>query len=295
MIYYLPERIYDVLKDNKEVISAIDELEKRFDEFDNFKDYISGYSRMELGDPDTIVLQHKVNNLIRNALYDKPCLVREFYINNGDLSIDDMKNMFNFFDEKQGVDLENKFYLLSNIVNKTEDHDEFERYMDIYVNIYETSEPAKIVPLSKYIHLKYMYSKIYQISKNWTDFTSEDWIGNYIDRLRVIYDRALTVTGDKDITANYYIEAFTTGIKRLNYIRENQNIVGTTWLNAAVIHVMLGINGDDSDDNEGYQYKDYSSGYLLFLDEVATIYCLNGDRIPFLFIYNEIINISIKL
>ena len=117
MIYYLPERIYDVLKDNEEVISILKELEDRFEDYDNFRDYISGYCRLEVADPVTKKLQAKSINIIKNMLHDKPILLQEFYINNGDIALDSMKNMYNFFDEKQGIDLENKFFLLSNIIN----------------------------------------------------------------------------------------------------------------------------------------------------------------------------------
>jgi len=291
MIYYLPERIYEILKDNNEVTNKLKNLEYKFSEFDNFKDYISGYSRLENGDPEMKALHNEIDNLIKNLLYDKPILLKEFSINNGDLSVDDMINMFNFFDEKQGIDLENKFYLLSNIINKSEDHNISERYIETYVSLYETTLDNVKKDLSKYIHLKYMYSKIYIISKYWIDFedTGENtWISRYLDTVYAECIKAYNITNDKDITLNYYLEALTTGIKRLNYNREYNKLYDTIWLNEVMIHIELGLLSNN-DDEINFQYEEFNSGYLLLLDEMATIFCLHSYKIPFLFILGYIV------
>ena len=138
-----------------------------------------------------------------------------------------------------------------------------------------------------------MYAKIYNISKYWDDFDNDDmlshdyWICKYLDEVKEIYDYTISITKDKDITDNYYIEALTTGVKRLNYNREKEQLFDPAWMDNVVTHIMLTFNDTDNDD---FQYHAYSSGYLAFLDEAATVYCLTGHKISFLFIYNQIIN-----
>ena len=278
MIYYLPERIYEVLKNDDDIINNLLELEESFDKYNSFKDYIQGYSKLST-DPSMKELYLKTNNLIRNKLHGMKFLELQFDINNGDVSIKDMEKLYFFGNESNGVDLENKFFLLSNIMNKTEDHDEYEKYMKEYVSLYESFNHDS---LSKYIHLKYMYAKLYcraMEMNNINDFDTS-WSNVFVDFSHVIYTDTLSKTKDKDITANYYLEAFTTAIKRVNYNRELLGLTDTKWLQDVVTYVLLGLRNEEGSDID-FQYELFSLGYLSFLDEVATLYCLNGENALF--------------
>ena len=168
MIYYLPERIYAILKDEEDIRTVLDNVDKKFDEYDNFKDYITGYSKI-VGKPENREMYLKTDNKIKNLLHQFPNLEKEFLINNGDVSLEDMKTWFNT-GMTNGIDLENKFYLLSNIINKTEDHNEFVIYMDKYVELYESLDNDEKIGLSKYIPLKYMFASMYMMGLRWREF-----------------------------------------------------------------------------------------------------------------------------
>ena len=285
MIYYLPERIYELLKNDDDVISILLEVEEKFDAINDFKSYIMGYSKL-YGDPAITSIYIRANNLIRNKLHGMKFLEREFDINEGDVSLEDMKKWYFFGNESTGIDLENKFFLLSNIMNKTEDHDEYEQFMKKYVEVYE-SKPEE-VQLSKYIHLKYMYAKMYVMSMNQTEF-EDYWQVHFIDDMHKIYTNTLKTTGDFDITTNYYLEALSTAVKRANYNREQIGLTDTGWLSDVMTYVMMGLRNADSSDID-FQYSQASMGYLFILDELATLYCLNGDKKSFNYVLNNIVS-----
>ena len=290
MIYYLPERIYEVLKNDDEVITKLLEIEEKFEGYNNFKDYISGYSRLN-DSAETKELYIRTNNLIRNKLHGNKFLEKEFDINNGDVSLEEMEKWYFFGNESTGIDLENKFFLLSNIMNKAEDHSVYEKYMKEYTSLYQSLDEEDRNKLSKYIHLKAMYALIYcsaMATKNEEDFET-NWESLFIDDLHRIYLNTLEITGDIDITTNYYLEAFATAIKRVNYNREQLELYDVSWLRNVIFYILLGLRNEESSDTL-FQYETVSIGYLNVLDEIATLDCLNGDKEEFNYILEKIVD-----
>ena len=291
MIYYLPERIYEILKNDNDVINILLEIEEKFEEFTDFKSYIMGYSKL-YGDHNTVSLYIKANNLIRNKIYGNKFLIKEFDINEGDVSFEDMKHWYFFGNESTGIDLENKFFLLSNIINKAADHDVYEHFMERYVDLYEHKDQEyPNEKLSKYIHLKYMYSKMYIMAMNMNtlEHFSSGWEHQFIEECHRIYKTTLSITNDNDITTNYYLEALTTAIKRANYNRELLGIgEDISWLNTVKDYITL--RWRDEDTELDFQYRMQSVGYLFVLDEIATLYCLNGNKIEFNFVLEKIVD-----
>ena len=291
MIYYLPERIYELLKNDDEVVSILLEVEEKFEEYNDFKSYIMGYSKL-YGDRNTVSLYIKANNIIRNKLHGMKFLQKEFDINEGDVSFEDMKKWYFFGNESTGIDLENKFFLLSNIINKAEDHDIYEHFMERYVDLYEhiqNDNERKL--LSKYIHLKYMYSRMYvnAMNMNTLDHFSSGWEHQFIEVCHKIYKTTLALTNDNDITTNYYLEAFSTAIKRANFNRETLGIgEDISWLKSIVDYITLRWRDDDTDLD--FQYRMQSVGYVFVLDEIATLYCLNGDKVEFSLVLDKIVS-----
>lgn len=291
MIYYLPERIYEILKNDNDVINILLEIEEKFEEFTDFKSYIMGYSKL-YGDHNTVSLYIKANNLIRNKIYGNKFLIKEFDINEGDVSFEDMKHWYFFGNESTGIDLENKFFLLSNIINKAADHDVYEHFMERYVDLYEHKDQEyPNEKLSKYIHLKYMYSKMYIMAMNMNTLEqfSSGWEHQFIEDCHRIYKTTLSITNDNDITTNYYLEALSTAIKRANYNRELLGIgEDISWLNTVKDYITL--RWRDEDTELDFQYRMQSVGYLFVLDEIATLYCLNGNKIEFNFVLEKIVD-----
>lgn len=267
MIYYLPERIYAILKDEEDIRTVLDNVDKKFDEYDNFKDYITGYSKI-VGKPENREMYLKNDNKIKNLLHQFPNLEKEFLINNGDVSLEDMKTWFNT-GMISGIDLENKFYLLSNIINKTEDHNEFVIYMDKYVELYESLDNDEKIGLSKYIPLKYMFANMYMTGLRWREFECETWYNILYDECVRIKNSVAPYVNDSDILNNYWLEAVNACIKCVEHIRESANYNGSDW----VLPFYLAISNIPE-----FQYINYSAGALMLLDTCCTFTCLSNNE-----------------
>ena len=286
MIYYLPERIYEGLKNDDEVIEALLTIEEKFEKYNTFKDFIAGYSKLH-GDINIRNNFISTNNLIRNKLADNKILVLQFYINDGLITLDGMKKLYFNGKESDGVDLENKFFLISNICNQTEDHGEYELFIKRFVDLYDSIDTPVVNKLSKYIHLKYMYCRLYIMGMEQKEFDT-GWQSLFTDKAHAVYEYIKNLVNDKDITTNYYLEAFTTAIKRINYNREQLELYDDGWLKEILIYVLLGLRNEEGS-NIDFQYENFSVGYLALLDEAATIYCLTNDRVEFRFALNNVV------
>ena len=287
MIYYLPERIYEVLKNDDEVIEALLNIEEKFEKYNTFKDFMAGYSKLQ-GDINIRNNFIYTNNLIRNKLADNKTLALQFDINDGVISLDGMKKLFFNGKEIDGVDLENKFFLISNICNQTDDHSEYELFIKRFVDLYDSTDTPVVNKLSKYIHLKYMYCRIYMMGVNQNTIDT-NWQSLFIDNAHMVYKYIEKLVNDKDITTNYYLEAFATAIRRINCKREQKYQFDTAWLHDILTYVLMGLRNEEGSDMD-FQYEKFSVGYLALLDEAATIYCLTNDRVEFNFVLNKIVD-----
>ena len=287
MIYYLPERIYEVLKNDDEVIEALLSIEEKFEKYNTFKDFMAGYSKLQ-GDINIRNNFISTNNLIRNKLADNKTLALQFDINDGVISLDGMKKLYFNGKEIDGVDLENKFFLISNICNQTEDHGEYELFIKRFIDLYDSTDTPVVNKLSKYIHLKYMYCRIYMMGVNQNTIDT-NWESLFIDNAHMVYKYIEKLVNDKDITTNYYLEAFATAIRRINFNREGKYQFDTAWLHDVLTYVLMGLRNEEGSDMD-FQYEKFSVGYLALLDEAATIYCLTNDRVEFNFVLNKIVD-----
>ena len=157
MILYLPERLYDEIKDNQDFIDISEQMEDIYTEKSTFEHAIT----TNWVDNDEIkALGIKLDKLIETFFKDKPNYIEEYKINNGKYSKQEMIVKYET-GNSEVYDYENKFFLLSNILNKSYEDGTYTEYMKPYVNLFESTslEEKKEMNLSKYIWLKYMHAK----------------------------------------------------------------------------------------------------------------------------------------
>ena len=114
MILYLPERLYDEIKDNQDFIDISEQMEDIYTEKNTFEHAIT----TNWVDNDEIkALGIKLDKLIETFFKDKPNYIEEYKINNGKYSKQEMIVKYET-GNSEVYDYENKFFLLSNILNK---------------------------------------------------------------------------------------------------------------------------------------------------------------------------------
>lgn len=273
MLFYLPERLYKKLGSNINYSELSDKIDKRKEKIHSFKEYIEAdneQSKRFLSELKTI------KSFCRKKLKDDPILLKEFDINNGEYTKKEMIQMYEIPDDT--IDTENKFYLLSNIVNKayedTSTHDEYleeyEKYMDLYKDLYETLDENTIKTLSKYVWLKYMYCKIWDLCRV-EDLSKENWIDDIYIKTLAIYDNQVKLTKDPSITMNYFMEAACAGI----------NVLGRSGATNDQLHSLI-VKFRNYIGRQEFQYKECSFAYLKLLDMECMDYLASGDATSFL-------------
>lgn len=268
MIYYYPERIYEIIKHDTDIKDYIHQLEKVHDNCHTIEEYILADTRVDGLNDNTKELIDKIDTVSLDILKRYPILEEQFHINNGDYNLDQMIDKLENPDDK--IDLENTFYLMSNIINQAEDHSIKGHYMEEYVKKYESLTDEEKKTLSKYIPLKYMYSKVYVYARNFKDF-SDGWEDTVINELDAIYRSTINTTADKDITTNYMIESIRNGCGNIESNIEDHNDPSVLITNSFFDKLdTLILNFGD------FQYRLYSWGYLNLLDFKASMYAMTG-------------------
>lgn len=275
MLFYLPERLYKKFSEISNYWILSNKVDIRKENIDSISDYIEADNEAS----EKFISELKtIKAYCRNKLKDDPVLLKEYDINNGEYTKSEMISMYNNPDDT--IDTENKFYLLSNIVNKayedTSTHDEYveeyEKYMNEYKNLYESLDADTIKSLSKYVLLKYMYCKIWFICKE-EDITKDNWWDSVFIKCTSIYDKQLELTKDESITMNYFIEAACAGI----------NNVGMSGASVSDSHNLI-IKYRNFVESHSFQYKECSFAYLKLMDMECMDYLSSNDITSF---YNQ--------
>lgn len=260
MINYVPERIYNKIKDDatyKEVVAAIEDKKA---ECTTFEQYIKSDSDEFYGDKAT-EYKAKLEEVI--GKYCSEYLL-EYRVNNGAYTNEQLLTMYN----SEMYDNEYNFFFLSKIVASYKDN-EYIKYMDLFVKDYEKLPESELSLLSGYIHLKYMYSKIYLTAFNRTSF--EDKFQNELfNSAHYIYEKTLIYT-DADIANNYVLEAMADSLQMIaSKVEDHTKLFPYLQL---IINFAEGLE---------YQYKNYSYGYAKILDMRNMLHAYARDYTGFL-------------
>jgi hypothetical protein len=202
MINYLPERIYNAVKDDTDYNTIITYVENKKATCTTLEEFVDSDSDEFLGSVQTNQYRTMMENIITKYC---PLYLDEYKINNGEYTKDQLIAMYE--DTTNKYDIETKFFILSNIINNSYLDRTYESYMGLFVTYYESITDDTIKKnLAKYVHLKYMYAKSHLLSLE-LDMTKSNWQTNLGNQLYSLYTSILSITGDYDITKNYALEA----------------------------------------------------------------------------------------
>lgn len=258
MYYYLPERIYNAIIEIPEIKRYLEEIEGQFAAITCFRKYMEQSSEQY---STLLPYRDQLENYIRDYLANKDMkLYEQFKINNGEYNVEEMLKMFND-DSNKNIDVENMFFLLSNIINQTYADHTFEPYIHQYTALYESLTEEQKTSLSKYIHLKYMYARIYQYSTS--VYHTIDWQNTVDMDFTSLYSTTLSYTNDKDVTANCLFEALATSL----FVIDNTS---NQFTRAEMLE--LGRLFDYRLKVMNFQYKDVSLGVIRFMDMLNMLY-----------------------
>ncbi len=266
MIFYLPERIYTIAKDNSQYKSIIAKLEEIHSKFDTFEEFVNANPSHN---KEIAELSNQMDTLMDNILANKPNLIEEYKINNGVYSKTEMMKKY-YSNDTSIYDIENKFYLLSNIINKSYSDNTFPVFLNTYVDLYEVLDKDILNTLSKYIHLKYMYAKLYTLSRT----VPLDHIDIFTKEIEDIYNHTIKATNeDSSIVLNYILEAINDGCKELLYRGVSIDVIRTI--------LMESLFNRDTEDKEKYQYKKNSLSTIVSMDILNMIFLVDRNWPPF--------------
>lgn len=268
MILYLPERLYDEIKDNQDFIDISEQMEDIYTEKNTFEHAIT----TNWVDNDEIkALGIKLDKLIETFFKDKPNYIEEYKINNGKYSKQEMIVKYET-GNSEVYDYENKFFLLSNILNKSYEDGTYTEYMKPYVNLFESTslEEKKEMNLSKYIWLKYMHAKLYVMATK-INFVDMKWDKSFADQALQLLDE-LNVYDDTDIFENSFLEAYLEAVQTV--------MVNIPKLPSQEILNLLGrVNGIVNE--KSFQYYNCSFSVLSYMDTINNLYLFKGDFTAF--------------
>lgn len=258
MIYFLPERIYQYIKENN-ITDALDKLtyiSNKFNAFGTFKEYIRFFSTIIDYDNHKEEF-NKIDESIRNAIKDKPILLQEFdIISKPNISIDYIHNT-------KALDDENYLVLLIEFIdfNDPNKKDVYFSYMKTFIKYFESHESKDY---SKFIYYSYIAYKILidSTSKDFitSSMSEEDITNKCMNTIRKYYNKTLEYSDDKDNINSQFCDWVCFYIRNINQLLEDNKIkVDIQNLYNKLDNFLNNEIGD-------YQYKKYNYGYLRFCD-----------------------------
>lgn len=263
MIYYLPERIYKLVSDDQTYLLLAEELEAIHSKFTTFEEFTNANPD---NNTDLNALSRKLDSYFKTKLKDQPNLLEEYKINNGVYS--KLEMVAKYYSNDPLYDLENKFYLLSNIINKSYEDGQFTIYLGAYVALYNSISEETEKTLSKYIWLKYMYASIYTTAYS---ISKPLQINTLAAAVSSIYNYTVDFLNDRDIPSNYTLEAVNdVAHLLLEHFPESSKEVMKFMSECEYLK-----------DREEFQYRDYSTSVVNFMDIKNTIYLENNNVMAF--------------
>lgn len=253
MILYLPERLYDELKDNKEYQAIDKEMTAIHEKFTTLEEWVTANPR---NNPQILSIYNKLTALVKKVFSNKPQYIEEYNINNGIYTALEMKQKL-YTDQ---YDTENKFYLLSNIINQSFDTHNFQPFLKAYISLYESLDEETKDTLSKYIHLKYMHAKVFVTTME-SDLKDIDSLP---DQFKTLYLTISNRVQDKDITLNYFIESLNNSVGLLL----DKSTSKKDYLKILDYMSNMGLWFDA----KAFQYEECALSILRFMDIKNSIY-----------------------
>lgn len=270
MIYFLPERIYNYMTENKEsdVLDKLNSLSDKYNSFTTFEEYIK-YSSLFIEDADNKKVYTDIESSIREALKDNPILLQEFEIINKDTISED------YIHNTKALDDENYLAMIIAFIdfNDANKKDIYFAYMKTFIKYFESHVSDSY---SKFIYYNYITYKIL------TDSTSKEFINDsmtedYIttkcmNTIKNYYNKTLEYSNDKDNINSQFCEWVCFFVHNINQLLENNKMKADLQdLYNKLDNFLYNEIGD-------YQYKKYNYGYLRFCDTMLMYLLFSIDN-----------------
>lgn len=258
MIYFLPERIYNYILENKisDVLDKLNTLSDKYNSFTTFEEYIK-YSSLFIENEDNKKVYSDIKSSIKEALKNKPNLLQEFEIISKDFIGEE------YIHNTKALDDENYLALLIAFIdfNDSNKKDVYFSYMKTFIKYFESHESKDY---SKFIYYNYIAYKILidSISKDFitNSMSEEDITSKCMNTIKKYYNKTLEYSSDKDNINSQFCDWVCFYIHNINQLLEDKRIkVDLQDLYNKLDNFLYSEIGD-------YQYKKYNYGYLRFCD-----------------------------
>lgn len=258
MIYFLPERIYNYILENKisDVLDKLNALSDKYNSFTTFEEYIK-YSSLFIENEDNKKVYSDIKSSIEEALKNKPILLQEFEIISKDFIGEE------YIHNTKALDDENYLALLIAFIdfNDSNKKDVYFSYMKSFIKYFESHESKDY---SKFIYYNYISYKILidSISKDFitNSMSEEDITSKCMNTIKKYYNKTLEYSSDKDNINSQFCDWVCFYIHNINQLLEDNRIkVDLQDLYNKLDNFLYSEIGD-------YQYKKYNYGYLRFCD-----------------------------
>lgn len=258
MIYFLPERIYNYILENKvsDVLDKLNALSDKYNSFTTFEEYIK-YSSLFIENEDNKKVYSDIKSSIKEALKNKPNLLQEFEIISKDFIGEE------YIHNTKALDDENYLALLIAFIdfNDSNKKDVYFSYMKTFIKYFESHESKDY---SKFIYYNYIAYKILidSISKDFitNSMSEEDITSKCMNTIKKYYNKTLEYSSDKDNINSQFCDWVCFYIHNINQLLEDKRIkIDLQNLYNKLDNFLYSEIGD-------YQYKKYNYGYLRFCD-----------------------------
>ena len=258
MIYFLPERIYKYILENKisDVLDKLNALSDKYNSFTTFEEYIK-YSSLFIENEDNKKVYADIKSSIKEALRNKPNLLQEFEIISKDFIGEE------YIHNIKALDDENYLALLIAFIdfNDSNKKDVYFSYMKTFIKYFESHESKDY---SKFIYYNYIAYKILidSISKDFitSSMSEEDITSKCMNTIKKYYNKTLEYSSDKDNINAQFCDWVCFYIHNINQLLEDNRIkIDLQDLYNKLDNFLYSEIGD-------YQYKKYNYGYLRFCD-----------------------------
>ena len=258
MIYFLPERIYNYILENKisDVLDKLNALSDKYNSFTTFEEYIK-YSSLFIETEDNKKVYADIKSSIKEALKNKPNLLQEFEIISKDFIGEE------YIHNTKALDDENYLALLIAFIdfNDSNKKDVYFSYMKTFIKYFESHESKDY---SKFIYYNYIAYKILidSISKDFitNSMSEEDITSKCMNTIKKYYNKTLEYSSDKDNINSQFCDWICFYIHNINQLLEDNRIkIDLQDLYNKLDNFLYSEIGD-------YQYKKYNYGYLRFCD-----------------------------
>ena len=199
MLNYVPERIYEVLKDEPRFNELTEIITDRFSKVGTLLDVVMFDTNAKA---DKEIYNYYVNTLTELVNEKCPEYALQLHVT---LMQSDKDELLGYYDDRKKYDEETTMYLLSYLINCSYDDYTFPQFQKTYVETYESTPVEIRNNFSDYIHLKYINSKVerYAMYEAPIDAT---FIIKVVDLLKRLYENFKTIVHEPNILKYCFIE-----------------------------------------------------------------------------------------